>query len=447
MSVTVHLFVDPRGWPAPLDPEFVVAILKARLQLPVDVRSRNVNERWYEMLPREDSTVIVLLTQPPAANWQVLVKSWLSPDHRLYAMYTDNVPARDIRELASMTADQAVPRAPYRIGQQNANGLNNAAVWAAGILDKAVAAVKSSSSYSVPISTPQLIMPRVPTPAQVAPARWRHLPSNERDRFYYPEDFTVSQQGAAGYKLTAASHRGKTHAHQGTFREDATALGSTRYWNIMAVSDGAGTADLARVGSNLAVTRAVEAMINAQPDVPTTEDLSRAIWAGLKAAYQAIKAFATDNEVNTSDLSATLQLLIHWPLDRGCFLAVAHVGDGIVTAETEDGQYYLLTDPDTDPDDSSRTLFLTSGPLRQWMERTKVYQFDEPLDIVALMTDGLSGDLEPYAELLHTHLFEKLRNRVLCYPLKHRESALLEMISYDRRGSFDDRTLAVLSRL
>jgi hypothetical protein len=79
------------------------------------------------------------------------------------------------------------------------------------------------------------------------------------------------------------------------------------------------------------------------------------------------------------------------------------------------------------------------------MERTKVYQFDEPLDIVALMTDGLSGDLEPYTELLHTHLFEALRNRVLCYPLRQQEQALLSMISYDRRGSFDDRTLAVLS--
>ncbi len=252
--------------------------------------------------------------------------------------------------------------------------------------------------------------------------------------------------GIAGYRLVAASHRGKTHAHQGTFREDATAIATTKHWNIIAVGDGAGTADLARVGSNYAVTRAVEAMKAAMPEPPTSEDLGRAIWAGLKAAYQAVKAFAVEHEVNVGELSTTLQLLIHWPQDKGCLLAVAHIGDGIMTAETLDGQYYLLTDPDTDPDDASRTLFLTSGPLKQWMERAKVYQFDEPLDIVALMTDGLSGDLEPYAELLHTNLFEALRNRVLCYPLKQREAALLPLISYDRRGSFDDRTLAVLSR-
>jgi hypothetical protein len=174
--------------------------------------------------------------------------------------------------------------------------------------------------------------------------------------------------------------------------------------------------------------------------------VGRAIWAGLKAAYQAIRSFSNERSLTMSDLNTTLQLLLHWPQDKGCLLGVAHIGDGIVTAETPDGQYYLLTEPDTDPDDSSRTLFLTSGPLKQWMERTKVFQFDEPLDIVALMTDGLSGDLEPYDELLHTNLFEALRNRVLCYPLPQRENALLSLISYDRRGSFDDRSLAVLSR-
>lgn len=430
MASRIHLLVDSGSWAAPLDPEVVNAILQARVQYPLDVRARHVDDRWFEWLPAEDCIVFVLLTRPMPTGWQVSVKRWLNPDHRLYAIYTDNVQPADIRELAMLTVDQPVARAPYRIAQENANGLTNAMQWVAEILQK----------VSVPVSMPTI------TPTRIAPARWRHLPSNTLDMYYYPEEHTASMNGAAGYKLAAASHRGKTHAHQGTFREDAVALGATDHWNIMAVADGAGTADLARVGSNLAVTRAVDAIKDAQPDDPTTEDLSRAIWAGLKAAYQAVKGFATEHEVGISDLSSTLQLLIHWPMRRGCLLAVAHVGDGIITAETEDGQYYLLTDPDTDPDDSSRTLFLTSGPLRQWMERARVYQFDEPLDIVALMTDGLSGDLEPYAELLHTHLFETLRHRVLCYPLKQRERALLAMISYDRRGSFDDRTLAVLSR-
>ncbi len=427
----VHLLVDPRGWPAPLDPDLVNTILQARLQaqvvLQADIRAREVDDRWFEGLPREESIVFLLLTSALVPGWRDAARDWLNPARQLYALYTDSVDPADIRALADMTVRQPVARAPYRIAQQNAVGLENAMRWVAGILQKLAEA-----------------QPALP-PIKTAPARWRHLPSNPEDTHYFPEEYTLSMDGVAGYRMVAASHRGKTHAHQGTFREDAVAVGSTAYWNVMAVGDGAGTADLARVGSNMAVARAVEAMKEAMPAAPAAEDVGRAIWAGLRSAYHAIKAFATDNGVAVGDLSTTLQLLIHWPQQTGCLLGVAHIGDGIVTAETRDGQYYLLTEPDTDPDDSSRTLFLTSGPLKQWMERTKVYQFDEPLDIVCLMTDGLSGDLEPYAELLHTNLFEALRSRVLCYPMRQREQALLSLISYDRRGSFDDRTLAVLS--
>ncbi|MEP7289606.1 MAG: PP2C family serine/threonine-protein phosphatase [Chloroflexota bacterium] len=428
MTPTVYLLVDPQGWPDPIDPEVVSAILQARLTT-LEIRVREVNDRWFEALPTDECVVFLLLTRPTAEGWQTALNGWLDPRHRLYVLYIDGISPNEIREYASLTAAQPIARAPYRIAQHNATGLENAMVWAATVLEKAIT------------------IPLEPPPIKVTPARWRHLASNTQDVYYYPENFTTSLAGADGYQLVAASHRGKTHAHQGTFREDATAIATTAYWNIIAVADGAGTAPLARVGSNLAVTRAVAAMVAAMPDPPATEDISRAIWAGLRAAYQAIRAFSTEHDVSLGDLSTTLQLLIHWPQQTGCLLGVAHVGDGIVTAETPDGQYYLLTDPDTDPDESSRTLFLTSGPLRQWLERAKVYQFDEPLDIVALMTDGLSGDLEPYADLLHTNLFEALRDRVLCYPLPQREQALLALISYDRRGSFDDRTVTVLSRV
>lgn len=430
MTPSVELLVDSRGWSTLPDPEVINAILQARLEVPLtpDPQARSVTERWFGGLPADDCIVFLLITQSPADGWQAVVRSWLGLTHRLYVVYADSVDPSVIRDLASMTAVQPIARAPYRIAQQNAVGVENAMQWVAEVLQKAIN------------------LEPVAPPVKLSPARWRHLSSNAQDPYYYPETYTASMPGVAGYHLVAASRRGKTHAHQGTFREDATAMVVTNYWNIIAVADGAGTAELARVGSNLAVTRAVEAMKAAMPDPPATEDVGRAIWAGLRAAYQAVKTWANEQNVNVSELSSTLQLLIHWPQGRGCLLGVAHIGDGIVTAETQDGQYYLLTEPDTDPEEASRTLFLTSGPLKQWMERTKVYQFDEPLDIVALMTDGLSGDLEPYAELLHTNLFEALRNRVLCYPLKYQEQALLALISYDRRGSFDDRTLAVLAR-
>src|SRR5262249_49932948 len=236
--MTLYLFVDPRGWPSPLDADLLTAILQSRL--PVEIRGRRVGERWFDELPSspsEDCTVFVLLTLAPAPGWSTAVDKWLSPSHRLYLLYLDNVSPVDVREFARLTANQALARAPYRVAQLNAVGLENAMAWAASILQKVT---------EIPPTVPVL---------KISPARWRHLPSNPQDTYYYPEQFTTSMQGAAGYRLVAASHRGKTHAHQGTFREDAVALAATRYWNVMAVGDGAGTADLARVGSNLAVKR------------------------------------------------------------------------------------------------------------------------------------------------------------------------------------------------
>ncbi|MBX3061537.1 MAG: protein phosphatase 2C domain-containing protein [Anaerolineae bacterium] len=430
--MNILALVDSSGWPTPLDPDMVTAMLESRLPptFPQGIESRVLTDRWYETLPRAETVLFLFLTRPLTDGWQDVVKAWLGPTHRLYLMHTDAADGRDLRLLAQLTEPQPVPRAPYRIVQLNATGLDRAAEWAGGVLRKLDIEVEPE-----------------PPPVKITPTRWRNLPSNRNDAFAYPDQLTSAIAGAGGYALTAASIRGKSHAHAGTFRDDATAVTATQYWNIMAVGDGAGTAPLARVGSNLAVNGAITAMRAAMPALPSAEDVGKAIHAGLRGAYDAIRTFAKDRSIDMNNLHTTLQLLIQWPQNRGCILGLAHVGDGIIAAETTDRKYYLLTEPDTDPEDSGRTLFLTSGSLRRWMEeRTHVYQFDEPLDIVALMTDGISSDLEPYDDLLHNNLFEALRQRVLCYPLKQREQALLAFISYERRGSFDDRTLAVLAR-
>jgi hypothetical protein len=442
--LNVLLLVDP----GMTDPDELRAMVIARVgrSVPVDVRIRTLESYWFEKLPRDETAVFMFLARGLSAlspGWQEGLQTWLSnAGHSLYALHLDSLPYDDVRKLAELTSKQSIARGPRRIAHTTGR-LNSPAGTNLTINPNAL---EPAVEFITEIVLKLAELAPVPPPVKIATTRWRHLPSNQHDVYATPDQFTASQPGVGGYKLCAASYRGKTHAHQGTYREDAVAILTTSQWNIMAVADGAGTARLARVGSNMAVKHATDAMHDAMPPNPTTEDLGRAIWAGLRAAHTALKNFAADNSIALSELHTTLQLLIHYPMDNGCYVGVAHVGDGIITAETTDGVYYLLTEPDTDPDEGNRTVFLTSGSLRQWMERARVYEFDKPLDIVTLMTDGLSGDLEPFAELLHTNLFEALRQRVLCYPLRQREQALLAFISYDRRGSFDDRTIAVLSR-
>ncbi|PJF35829.1 MAG: hypothetical protein CUN49_08530 [Candidatus Thermofonsia Clade 1 bacterium] len=433
MPPVVHLIVDSRGWSSPPDLDILAALLEARLRglAPLEVQVRSLEESWAAQLPQAEAIALLILARPLAQGWQAALQAWLSERHLLYVAFFDGAALSDLSQLAALTAQQPVPRAPYRLAAQTSQQLDAAFAWFEKLLQKLQ-----------PTFVPEAPLP----PIRMMTTRWRNLPSNAQDAFAYPDQLTRSVRGARGYSLLGASTRGRTHAHHGTFRDDAFALGATAHWNILAVADGAGSAALARVGSNLVVESAVAAIQERAPASPTPEDLGRAIWTGLEAAYQALFSFAGAEHLPVSDLNTTLQLLVHFPLDTSCYVGVVHIGDGLVVAESVDGQIYALTEPDTDPDDDGRTLFLTSAPLNQWKRRAKVYQFDERLDIVALMTDGLSSDLEVRDELLRTNLFGKLRERVLCYPLHLRASALLSLISYERRGSFDDRTLAVLAR-
>jgi hypothetical protein len=389
---------------------------------------QEAGDRWFDKLPKGQALVFLLLTRTPAEGWREAVRAWLtSSSHLLYTIYTDSVRIEDVREMAALTEGQPLPRAPHRVAQQNQVGLEKAANWAQKIV--------------------QTVAPAAPPKVKASPTRWRALESNQQGFHAVPDRFTTSTAGTEGYYLVGASNRGKTHAHNGTYREDATEVSATSHWNLIAVSDGAGTAPLARVGANLAVKHAVAAMRKAMPAQPGTSDIGVAIVEGLKAAVNAQQRFADDNHVPLTDLNATLLLLIHWALNKGCLMGLLHVGDGLIAAETVDGKYYVLTEADVDPDDSGRTLFLTSAPIKTWVARAKVYQFDEQLNIVALMTDGLAGDIEPPTpERLSSQLFEPLRQKVLCYPAHLRETALLHFLSYDRRGSYDDRTLALLAR-
>lgn len=425
----VSLLVDPRGWPKAPDPELVASMVSAKL--PNDAAlafdAIPVDGRWAGELPRDSQLGFALISGDSDYSTIDTLTNWINGGHLFYMLYTDAVDANLRRAVAQLTSDYAVPRAPYRIVQLNSGGLDNAARWIAEVITRTVE-----------------LPPPVPS-VRVQATRWQNIPSNARAQHSVPDQVTLSIPGAGGTQLLAASTRGKTHAHQGGYREDAFALAATPAWNILAVADGAGTAQFARLGSNTAVREAVNAIQKSAPVLPTADDIGQALIDGLKAARTSLTDLAEDEHLALEDLHTTLLLMIHAPTRDGCVTGMIHIGDGLIAAESANRELYLLTEPDTDPDDNGATLFLTSGTMRQWASRARVFQFDSPLEIITLMTDGLANDLEPREHLLQPNLFEPLRRRILCYPPNQREQALLGLISYERRGSFDDRTLVVLT--
>ena len=334
MFLNVYLLVDASRWPKKLDSDVLHSLLQARLRVAVDLHVQELDSNWESVLPRQPAVAFLLLTADPEPTAMDAVQGWASQEHLLYAMYLDGVSTVTIRDLAALTSGQPVSRAPYRIAQQSEMGLERAAAWAGDIIMRLME-----------------IAPAEPPPVRTAQTRWRNLPSNPGDPHAVPDQSAQALEGAGGYRLIGARHRGKSHAHHGTFCDDAFAFAATPHWNILAVADGAGTAPLARLGSNLAVTKAIEAMRAAAPDQPGSEDLGRAVWAGLRAAFTALRDHANAQSIPLTDLNTTLQVLIHWPRPKGCLIAVAQVGDGIIVAETVDGMYYPpLAEPDSDPE-------------------------------------------------------------------------------------------------
>ncbi len=85
---------------------------------------------------------------------------------------------------------------------------------------------------------------------------WKNIEPS--DELPYPKPHTATAQlNGDGYKIIAASRRGRSHAHEGTFRDDDFSIKITDSgWDILIVADGAGSAKFSREGSRLACSTA-----------------------------------------------------------------------------------------------------------------------------------------------------------------------------------------------
>lgn len=275
-------------------------------------------------------------------------------------------------------------------------------------------------------------------PAPPAKAQWEEKePTDPNDP--YPHLRTDSCEGGRGWYMVGASRRGRLHAHEGTYREDAFAMGYTAGWHLVAVADGAGSHRLSRVGSNEAVTTAVEKMKEAFADQPPSKAQAKvALQDALKAAWGKLSEEAKTRGIDFKDLGTTLLLLAHHP-DKS-LVGVAQIGDGLLAAMSEDRTIHLLGKPESG-EYSGQTLFLTNHKPEELLSKVETQELPG-LILLLTMTDGVADDLYPPQEKLSS-LIKALPPVVAS---EDPQTALLEMINYERQGSFDDRTLVVLCK-
>lgn len=271
---------------------------------------------------------------------------------------------------------------------------------------------------------------------------------------------------ADGYKLVAASRRGRSHEHQGSFRDDDFFIKNLNdNWSILIVADGAGSAANSREGSRIAVQTAgqllskkiedelgqeIKALLSSWDDVATQKLISDKFYYCFydvaKNAIQNIESEAEQSNLPSKDYSTTLLAAVVKRDKEKIFLATFWMGDGAIAAYNPNGVLKLMGTPDSG-EYAGQTRFLDKNALadKDFIKRIGIGYYSD-ISAVILMTDGVS---DPYFET-DSALADKTKWDVLWKDFSSELNnsqpglKLVEWLHFFKPGHHDDRTIALL---
>lgn len=275
------------------------------------------------------------------------------------------------------------------------------------------------------------------------------------------------------FKLIAASRRGRSHEHAGTFRDDDFLIGQVADspWSVLVVADGAGSAKFSRQGSKIAVDCAGQLLTDyiqqnqetldahlVQWQTASSEDNSNTTALAQAGVYndfyhifnevaqtsiQRIETEAQAQGVNTKTFATTLLVAVVKQQNHQTFISTFWIGDGAIVVYSAD-KLRLMGTPDSG-EFAGQTRFLDKSAVSNINDRVNIGYFDD-IAAVILMTDGISDPkFETDAGLKNQQKWDALWQE-LQSPLAEEqpENALLEWMHFFSAGHHDDRTLALL---
>ena len=321
-----------------------------------------------------------------------------------------------------------------------------------------------------------VIVPAIDKLWRDEPVNWDQMPEPR----YRNEDGQTDSAALDGEEkhIVAASLRGRSHAQEGKPRDDAFRFATTHGWQVLTVSDGAGSACYSREGARLACEKAVavccerlddesyrdgfEAYIKALSATPDETDKRKPVGDSLytllcHAANQARQAIAQEAGLQgkeTRTYAATLLLCVakHFPF--GWFVGSFWVGDGAIALyrrDTTPHTVYLMGEPD-EGEYGGQTRFLTMPEVfsdASALYRRLRFRLVDDFSALFLMTDGVSDPkFETTNNLKNAEKWDALWDELTAADAltntAESEQALLEWLGFPSPGNHDDRTLLVL---
>jgi PAS domain S-box-containing protein len=317
------------------------------------------------------------------------------------------------------------------------------------------------------------------------PARWQEkeplgpwcpddlrefLPVGAAETFY-KHAFHRIDSAPRSWRLAAATRRGRLHAHHGTFREDAFRWENGSDFTVVAVSDGAGSCPLSRLGSEI-VCRVVTAFIKEQLDAQHESLVSAAAGDDLPKfiaqrmvdavgeACRVLRETASRSGHKPEEFRCTLLLaVLHERSDGTGALLVSQIGDGCAGILERTGKTRRLAEPDSGEFSGQVTCFVPDAEAVQKAGRIRTVALADA-EVLMLCSDGIEDPFFPIDRRL-PELFGQMYGGVE-RPLPDFEDQLVlssiigssnsdpalldEWLKFEKRGENDDRTILLLYR-
>ena len=187
-----------------------------------------------------------------------------------------------------------------------------------------------------------------------------------------------------GWRVTGASVKGTSHQKRGMPCQDAFDYCIVQDETaVVAVADGAGSAERSHEGARRAIAGALTWL---EPALTEGMPENDAEWEGLLAeafrqARAAVLRLATIERISSRELATTLTCAV------ACtdWLVVGQVGDGVVVAKGADGDLFAASQPQHG-EYANETYFLT---MDEALQRVEVRVYSQSIEALAVLTDGL----------------------------------------------------------
>lgn len=311
---------------------------------------------------------------------------------------------------------------------------------------------------------------------------WKDLPSDSGIEYYRPDSdtaymapYSIEGTNNSNRGMVAASQRGRSHAHEGSPRDDYFALAKVElsHWYVLTVADGAGSAPYSREGARIACNTVlatcqrqlaaqsielellIEGFSKDQSDGASEklrDALFCAIGDGVTQAYNNIQQEAMSMHRSIKDYATTFQLTISKRFEFGWFVAAFWVGDGGIGLYNKEAQWVKILGKPDGGEFAGQTCFLTMPEMMEPDELRRRLRFElfDDFTALVLMTDGITdAKFETDASLQRVEkwndLWEDLNKEVdFSENSEVIAEQLLRWLDFWSPGNHDDRTIAIL---